>query len=216
MRMSLSPEYEELRTRCRKAAKAVGTPESHAGLVEWYRMMLSPNLAALISRSGDRSRLDPLATALMLEGLAEGCGQSDLPFGLGAHLLGVAVPLLAFSQSSEHKALAKALLAVEAIGALATSEPSAGSDVSNIQTQAVEANGGFVLSGEKHYVTNAPFATHFIVTARTRADMGARGITAFIIPRQTPGLSVKPETPKAGTRISLPLISHSMSCVSSP
>jgi alkylation response protein AidB-like acyl-CoA dehydrogenase len=94
--------------------------------------------------------------------------------------------------------LAEALLGTEAIGALATSEPSAGSDVSNIQTQAVEANGGFVLSGEKHYVTNAPFATHFIVTARTRADMGARGITAFIIPRQTPGLSVKPETPKAG------------------
>jgi acyl-CoA dehydrogenase len=79
----------------------------------------------------------------------------------------------------------------ELISAFALTEPNAGSDAASIATSAERKGNGFVLNGLKHYITNAPIADIFIVMAVTDSRLKARGgITAFLVEKGTPGLSI--------------------------
>ncbi len=80
----------------------------------------------------------------------------------------------------------------DAIAAFALSEPEAGSDVASMTTQAHADGDGYVLEGEKTWITNAGFADHYIVVARTGEAPGARGLSAFIVDADSPGLSFGP------------------------
>ena len=81
----------------------------------------------------------------------------------------------------------------------ALTEAEAGSDPSGLATTAVRSGNDWVLDGAKRYITNAPLADVFMVFARTDAQAAAtRGITAFLVPRDTPGLSVGPRDHKMG------------------
>ncbi len=87
----------------------------------------------------------------------------------------------------------------ETIASFALTEPDAGSDASNLKTKATPDGDGYILNGTKRYITNANVADLFTVLARTDPDMpGAKGISAFIVPRDTPGLSVGPPEKKMG------------------
>ena len=77
----------------------------------------------------------------------------------------------------------------EAIAAFALTEPATGSDVANIATRAEKSGDSYILNGEKTYISNAPFADHYIVVARTGEAPGAKGLTAFIVEAGTPGLA---------------------------
>jgi acyl-CoA dehydrogenase len=73
---------------------------------------------------------------------------------------------------------------------LAVTEPEAGSEASNVRTVARREGDSFILDGEKRYITNAPIADVFTITARTEpGSKGAKGVSAFIVERGTPGLS---------------------------
>lgn len=76
----------------------------------------------------------------------------------------------------------------EAIAAFALTEPDSGSDVASIATRAEKSGDGYVINGEKAYISNAPFADHYVVVARTGEAPGARGLTAFMVDAGTPGL----------------------------
>jgi acyl-CoA dehydrogenase len=76
----------------------------------------------------------------------------------------------------------------ERIAAFALTEPGTGSDVASITTTARQDGGDYVLDGGKTFISNAPFADHYIVVARTGEAPGARGLTAFIIDAGTPGM----------------------------
>lgn len=78
----------------------------------------------------------------------------------------------------------------EKIGAFALTEPQAGSEASNLKTTAVKKGDKYILNGSKHYITNAPIADIFTVMAVTDPDKGAKGITSFIVEKDTPGLSI--------------------------
>ncbi len=75
------------------------------------------------------------------------------------------------------------------IAALAVTEPNAGSDVAAMATSATRDGDDFVLNGEKAWITNGGLADHYIVLARTGEDKGARGLSAFLVDADTPGLS---------------------------
>jgi isovaleryl-CoA dehydrogenase len=92
------------------------------------------------------------------------------------------------------------LLSGEQVGALAMSEPGAGSDVVSMRTRAEPRDGGFVIDGSKMWITNGPEADVTIVYAKTRAEQGPRGITAFIVERDRPGFSSGPKLDKLGMR----------------
>ncbi|MDA8049700.1 MAG: acyl-CoA dehydrogenase family protein [Rhodospirillales bacterium] len=92
------------------------------------------------------------------------------------------------------------LVAGEQVGALAMSEPGAGSDVVGMQTRAERRGGRYLLNGSKMWITNGPDADLLVVYAKTDPTAGARGITAFLIERDFPGFSTAPKLDKLGMR----------------
>jgi acyl-CoA dehydrogenase len=87
----------------------------------------------------------------------------------------------------------------EAVSSFALTEPDAGSSPADLRTSAVPDGGDWVLNGTKRYITNAPSADLFLVFARTDPSAkGGRGISCFIVPRATSGLSVGPSDRKMG------------------
>jgi len=88
----------------------------------------------------------------------------------------------------------------EKIGAICMTEPNAGSDLSAIATKAVKDGDSYVINGEKMWVTFAPVADFFTVFARAKDDKGEEGLTPFLVPRETDGLSVGRKIDKMGVR----------------
>jgi acyl-CoA dehydrogenase len=102
--------------------------------------------------------------------------------GLGA------MPLLLSGTPAQRERWVDAVVSGEMMAAFAMTEPAAGSDVAAMQTSAARESSGWVLNGEKHLISNAGIADLYIVFAKTAADRGSRGVSAFIVPKETPGL----------------------------
>ena len=92
------------------------------------------------------------------------------------------------------------LITGEFIGALAMSEPNAGSDVVSMKLKAEEKDGYYVFNGTKMWITNGPDCDVLVVYAKTDPELGARGITAFIVEKGMPGFSVAQKLDKLGMR----------------
>jgi len=92
------------------------------------------------------------------------------------------------------------LISGENVGALAMSEPGAGSDVTSMRTQAEKRGDRYILNGSKMWITNGPEAETLVVYAKTDAKAGARGITAFLIEKGFKGFSTAQKLDKLGMR----------------
>lgn len=92
------------------------------------------------------------------------------------------------------------LISGEHVGALAMSEPGAGSDVLSMQLRAEDKGAYFVLNGSKMWITNGPDADVLVVYAKTAPELGGRGVTAFLIEKGMPGFSVAQKLDKLGMR----------------
>ena len=93
-------------------------------------------------------------------------------------------------------------LSSDTVGAYALSEAGSGSDAFALSTRATQGDGGFVLNGQKLWITNAQEADLFIIFANANPDKGYKGITAFIVDRDTPGFSIGKKEDKLGIRAS--------------
>jgi isovaleryl-CoA dehydrogenase len=102
------------------------------------------------------------------------------------------------SEAQKEKYLPK-LVSGEHIGALAMSESGAGSDVMSMQLKAQKTDAGYILNGTKMWITNGPDADIIVVYARTEADAGSKGITAFLVEKSF-GFSTSPKLDKLGMR----------------
>jgi acyl-CoA dehydrogenase len=119
------------------------------------------------------------------EGLAHGCTEAETALalqGLGGH------PILASRLRDDWM---PRLLSGEAVAAFALSEPHAGSDAAALALRAEPDGDGYRLTGTKVWISNAPDADVYTVFART-GEAGPRGVTAFVVPRETEGLSGEP------------------------
>lgn len=92
------------------------------------------------------------------------------------------------------------LMSGEHVGALAMSEPGAGSDVIGMKLRAEDKGGYYVLNGTKMWITNGPDADTLVVYAKTEPELGARGVTAFLIEKDMKGFSVAQKLDKLGMR----------------
>ena len=92
------------------------------------------------------------------------------------------------------------LISGEHIGALAMSEPGAGSDVISMKLKAEDTGGYYLLNGNKMWITNGPDADTLVVYAKTEPELGARGVTAFLIEKGMKGFSVAQKLDKLGMR----------------
>jgi L-prolyl-PCP dehydrogenase len=144
--------------------------------------------------------LDALTTVLALEGLGYGCRDNGLIFALNAQMWGVQAPILRFGSGTQRQAYLPKLVSGEWIGAHGMSEPGSGSDAFSLATTAVPQGDGYVLNGRKTFVSNAVDAQLFLVFATVDRSRGFMGLTAFLVPRDTPGLSVDAPTSKMGLK----------------
>ncbi|HEX5783492.1 MAG TPA: isovaleryl-CoA dehydrogenase [Burkholderiaceae bacterium] len=103
------------------------------------------------------------------------------------------------SQAQKEKYLPK-LISGEHVGALAMSEPGAGSDVISMKLKAEDKGGYYLLNGSKMWITNGPDADTMVVYAKTEPEMGARGVTAFIVEKGMKGFSTAQKLDKLGMR----------------
>src|ERR1700745_2704075 len=103
------------------------------------------------------------------------------------------------SEAQKKKYLPK-LISGEHVGALAMSESGAGSDVISMKLKADEKGGYYLLNGTKMWITNGPDADTLVVYAKTEPELGARGVTAFIIEKGMKGFSIAQKLDKLGMR----------------
>ena len=141
----------------------------------------------------------PTAVAAM-EGLGFGCPDTGLVFAINASLCTVTMPVLAFGTDEQKRRWLPGLCDGTLFGANAASEPGAGSDIFGMQTRAERRGDGWVLNGRKTWITGGPVADLFLAFATTAPSKGVLGITAFLIPRETPGFRVVRAIDKLGMR----------------
>jgi alkylation response protein AidB-like acyl-CoA dehydrogenase len=142
-------------------------------------------------------------TIAAMEGLGYGCHDCGLIFALNACMWTVTIPILRFGTEDQKRRYLPALCAGTLIGANGASEPEAGSDIFSMQARAQRRNGRWVIEGRKTWVTNGPVADLFVFYASTDPSKGVLGLTAFLIPRDAPGLRMVREIPKMGLRTAL-------------
>lgn len=139
-----------------------------------------------------------LAHCIAMEEISRASASVALSYGAHSNLC---VNQLKINASAEQKAkyLPK-LISGEHVGALAMSEPGAGSDVVSMQLRAKEDGDHYVLNGNKMWITNGPDADVLVVYAKTDPEAGSKGITAFIIEKGMPGFSTAQKLDKLGMR----------------
>ncbi|MDH2421431.1 isovaleryl-CoA dehydrogenase [Cobetia amphilecti] len=139
-----------------------------------------------------------LAHCIAMEEISRASASVALSYGAHSNLC---VNQIKLNGTAEQKAryLPK-LMSGEHVGALAMSEPGAGSDVVSMQLKAELHGDHYVLNGNKMWITNGPDAHTLVVYAKTDPDAGSKGITAFIIERDFPGFSTAQKLDKLGMR----------------
>ena len=139
-----------------------------------------------------------LAHCIAMEEISRASASVGLSYGAHSNLC---VNQLKINASAEQKAkyLPK-LISGDHVGALAMSEPGAGSDVVSMQLRAKEDGDHYILNGNKMWITNGPDADVLVVYAKTDPDAGSKGITAFIIEKGMPGFSTAQKLDKLGMR----------------
>ena len=143
---------------------------------------------------------DPLAQVLIAEELAKGSGGVAITYLGHANLC--VHNLYHNGNESQRRKYLPPLCAGEHIGALAITEPGAGSDAVGIKTSAVRDGDAYRLNGTKMFITNAPIANTMIIYTKTDMAKRERGITTFIVENTFEGFSVSPKLEKMGCRAS--------------
>ncbi|MEA3252400.1 MAG: isovaleryl-CoA dehydrogenase [Pseudomonadota bacterium] len=139
-----------------------------------------------------------LAHCIAMEEISRASASVGLSFGAHSNLC---VNQIKLNGNAEQKArYLPGLISGEQVGALAMSEPGAGSDVVSMKLRADKRGDTYVLNGNKMWITNGPDAHVLVVYAKTDPEAGSKGITAFIVERDFPGFSTAQKLDKLGMR----------------
>jgi alkylation response protein AidB-like acyl-CoA dehydrogenase len=139
-------------------------------------------------------------TIAAMEGLGYACPDNGLIFAMNASLWTVSIPILLHGTDAQKKRYLPGLCDGTILGANGASEPEAGSDIFGMASTAKRTESGYILNGSKIWVTSGPVADLFVCYASTSPDRGILGISAFLVPKETPGFRVVREIPKMGLR----------------
>lgn len=205
MDFALNEEQLELQEMVREFVEKEITPyaaemdaENHMrdGLIDKANEMGLLNV--IVPEELDGPGLDSISVATIYEELGKGC--AGVATSLAANSLATVPVLLA--GTDEQKKMYCDILNNGGLAAFALTEPGAGSDAGGVSTRAVrnKEEGTYTLNGTKMFITNGGLAEIFLVFANTRKTGGIRGLTAFIVPKDTPGLSVGKKENKMGIR----------------
>ena len=201
----LTEEQRMVRDMVRDFAEAEVAPiaheidEEHRFPVENWKKIVELGLPGIpFPEEYGGSNGGTLAYILAVEELSRVCGSTGLT--LAAHVSLGTFPIYKWGSEDLRRAYVPKLIAGEYMGAYGLTEPNAGSDSGGTQTTAVRDGDEYVLNGAKCFITNANYAGTFICTAVTDPGLGPKGISAFVVPRDTPGFSITPGEEKLGMR----------------
>jgi len=201
----LGPDLEEIRAQVRRFARERIAPR--AAQIDrsnefprdlWPALGEQGLLGITVPERWGGADLGYLAHVIVMEEISRASGAVGLSYGAHSNLCVNQLRLNATDEQRD-RYLPK-LVSGEHIGALAMSEPGAGSDVVSMQLRAEQRGDKYVLTGRKMWITNGPDADVFVVYAKTDPAAGSRGITAFIVERGTPGFATAQKLDKFGMR----------------
>ena len=164
----------------------------------WRKMGELGLLGVTISEQYGGSGMGYLAHAIAMEEISRASASVGLSYGAHSNLCVNQIRLNG-NEAQRAQYLPK-LCSGEHIGALAMSEPGAGSDVVSMRLRAERKGDRYILNGNKMWITNGPNADVYVIYAKTAPEAGSKGITAFIVERDTPGFSRSPKLDKLGMR----------------
>jgi isovaleryl-CoA dehydrogenase len=166
----------------------------------WPKLGEMGLLGVTVSEQYGGSNMGYLAHTIAMEEVSRASAGIGLSYGAHSNLC-VNQIYKNGNDAQREKYLPK-LVSGEHIGALAMSEPNAGSDVVSMKLRADKKGDVYVLNGNKMWITNGPDAHTFVIYAKTDTSAGPRGITAFIVEKGTPGFSQAQKLDKLGMRSS--------------
>ena len=205
LNFALGPEIDAVRESVRRFAAERIAPM--AGEIDrsndfpahlWKEMGELGLLGLTVSEEYGGAGLGYLAHCVVVEELSRASPSVALSYAAHSNLC---VNQIFRNGSEEQKRrFLPELISGDHVGALAMSEPEAGSDVVSMKLRAEKRNDRYVLNGRKMWITNGPDASVLVVYAKTDPDTGPRGISAFIIERQMKGFASSPKLDKLGMR----------------
>jgi alkylation response protein AidB-like acyl-CoA dehydrogenase len=203
--LELTDDQRMIRDMVREFANAEVAPlaheidENHRFPVETWKKIVELGLPGIpFPEEYGGSNGGTLAYCLAVEELARVCGSTGLT--LAAHVSLGTFPIYKWGNEKLKSTYVPKLIAGEYMGAYGLTEPNAGSDSGGTQTTAVRDGDSYVLNGAKCFITNANYAGTFICTAVTDPKLGPKGISAFVVPRDTPGFKIEKGEEKLGMR----------------
>ena len=205
MDLDLTPEQKLLRDTARDFATkevlpaAAAIDREHRFPKELVAKMGQLGLMGVaVPEAWGGAGMDTVSYALALEEISRACASTGVIMSVLNSL--VCDPILHYGSDAQKKRWLPALTGGQALGCFALSEPEAGSDASAQRTTAVRDGEGYVINGTKNFITNGPVADVVVLFATTEPAQKARGISAFLIPTDTPGLKIGATDDKLGIR----------------
>lgn len=205
MNFGLGEEIEALRRSLRRFCEAEIAPraaqidsENQFPADLWRKFGDLGLLGITVPEEDGGSGMGYLAHCVAIEEISRASASVGLSYGAHSNLC--INQLRRWGNPAQKAKYLPGLISGADIGALAMSEPGAGSDVVSMKLRALRQSDGYVLNGNKMWITNGPDAKTLIVYAKTDPDAGARGITAFLIERGMPGFSTAQKLDKLGMR----------------
>jgi acyl-CoA dehydrogenase len=204
---ALTEEQREIRALCREFAEreirpialAVDEADTEMPWEIWYRAAaLGLTSFMLPEHVGGGGLTDSLTQAIVQEELCWGCsGIGNLITSNGFF----AKPVLVLGTEAQARRWVEPLAGERPpIGALASTEPGVGSDAAAMTTTATRVDGGYVLRGQKSWISSAGPAEYYVVFATVAPGTGSKGITAFVLEKGDPGFTIGPPMRKMGQR----------------
>src|SRR6516165_6984241 len=199
------PEIDMLRATVRGFAEVRIAPSaSEIDRTDRFPIELWPEMGALglhgitVEEEYGGAGMGYLAHCVAMEEVSRGSASVGLSYGAHSNLCVKQIRRNG-TEAQKRKYLPK-LISGEHLGALAMSEPGAGSDVVSMRLRADKKSDHYVLNGSKLWITNGHYADTLVVYAKTRPDAGPRGITAFLIEKAFKGFSTAQKLDKLGMR----------------
>src|SRR3989475_11181282 len=195
MDLDLPPEHAAFRDTVRELAQGVALPlaaevdRDHRFPEEAVTAAAAAGLlGVLIPREYGGAGLDALAFTLCIDELAQACASTSVI--VDVHTSVGSEPILLFGNDEQKRRWLPRLASGELLGAFALTEPASGSDAASLKTSARRNGDGYILNGTKVFITNIGRAGLYIVFARTGPGEKAAGVSAFLVPADTPGVRV--------------------------
>ena len=164
----------------------------------WPRLGDLGLLGITVSEEYGGANLGYLAHAVVMEEVSRGSASVGLSYGAHSNLC--VNQIFRNGSEDQKRRYLPQLISGEHVGALAMSEPDAGSDVVSMRLRAEKRSDRYILNGSKMWITNGPDADTLVIYAKTGPDAGSRRITAFLVERSFPGFHPSPKLDKLGMR----------------